>query len=722
MKRKFMLLLTCLFIGIGLVTAQVTKVTGTVISEEDGLPVVGASILVKGTAVGTVTDMDGKFQLPNVPSSAKTLVISFIGMATQEVAIKPNLNITLKPDTETLEEVVVVAYGTAKKSSFTGSAATIKADKITKQQNSNVSKALEGAVSGVQITSSTGQPGSEASIFVRGIGSISASKKPLIVVDGVPYEGSLNSINNADIESMTILKDAAANSLYGARGANGVVMITTKKGINGKTTVSLDAKWGINSRGVKAYKTIRDAGQYYEMFWEALKNANISTGMGQAAAAWDASQNLVASLGGYNVYDVANNQLIDPTTGRLNPNAHQLYSEDWQEDPFKNGLRQEYNISIKGGSEKTSFYASLNYLDDDSYLRNSNFKRYTGRLKVDNQTASWLKTGFNMAYAQTTTNSPNVGGSNYSSLFFFGQNIAPIYPIYRHDAEGNMIYDSNGNPAYDYGVTDGHTRPYGANANPYAQLVNDIREYTYDIISAKAYAEVKFLKDFKFTFNLSADNMNLTQVDFQTPIGGDALNVNGRSYRYAQRYFALNTNQLLTYEKDFGDHHIDVLLGHEVKSDKLTYLMAMKEQFLIPNNPELSNGASLKNATSYTNKYNLEGFFSRLQYDYRDRYYLTASYRRDASSHFHPDNRWGSFWSVGASWRISEENFMKEIDFVNNIKLKASYGTQGNDNLGNSTPYLDQYEVVPQDGAIGINYTWRGGGDQHSGSGTRGQY
>ncbi|WP_254883670.1 SusC/RagA family TonB-linked outer membrane protein, partial [Phocaeicola massiliensis] len=532
----------------------------------------------------------------------KTLVISFIGMATQEVAIKPNLNITLKPDTETLEEVVVVAYGTAKKSSFTGSAATIKADKITKQQNSNVSKALEGAVSGVQITSSTGQPGSEASIFVRGIGSISASKKPLIVVDGVPYEGSLNSINNADIESMTILKDAAANSLYGARGANGVVMITTKKGINGKTTVSLDAKWGINSRGVKAYKTIRDAGQYYEMFWEALKNANISTGMGQAAAAWDASQNLVASLGGYNVYDVANNQLIDPTTGRLNPNAHQLYSEDWQEDPFKNGLRQEYNISIKGGSEKTSFYASLNYLDDDSYLRNSNFKRYTGRLKVDNQTASWLKTGFNMAYAQTTTNSPNVGGSNYSSLFFFGQNIAPIYPIYRHDAEGNMIYDSNGNPAYDYGVTDGHTRPYGANANPYAQLVNDIREYTYDIISAKAYAEVKFLKDFKFTFNLSADNMNLTQVDFQTPIGGDALNVNGRSYRYAQRYFALNTNQLLTYEKDFGDHHIDVLLGHEVKSDKLTYLMAMKEQFLIPNNPELSNGASLKNATSYTNK------------------------------------------------------------------------------------------------------------------------
>ena len=380
-------------------------------------------------------------------------------MATQEVAIKPNLNITLKPDTETLEEVVVVAYGTAKKSSFTGSAATIKADKITKQQNSNVSKALEGAVSGVQITSSTGQPGSEASIFVRGIGSISASKKPLIVVDGVPYEGSLNSINNADIESMTILKDAAANSLYGARGANGVVMITTKKGINGKTTVSLDAKWGINSRGVKAYKTIRDAGQYYEMFWEALKNANISTGMGQAAAAWDASQNLVASLGGYNVYDVANNQLIDPTTGRLNPNAHQLYSEDWQEDPFKNGLRQEYNISVNGGNERSSFYASLGYLNDEGIIVNSDYERISGRIRADYQAKKWLKLGANVGYIHSVQHSvPNQStAANSANLMYFTSSIAPIYPAYVRvvDANGNVVIkqDDRGHNAYDFGLS-----------------------------------------------------------------------------------------------------------------------------------------------------------------------------------------------------------------------------------------------------------------------------
>ncbi len=707
-----MMLLTCLFVGIGLVTAQTSKVTGLVVSEEDGQPVIGASVAVKGATVGAVSDIDGKFSISNVPSSAKTLVISYIGMVTQEVAIKPNLKITLKSNAQVTDEVVVVAYGTAKKSSFTGSASTIKADKISKQQNSNVSKALEGAVAGVQITSSTGQPGSSATISVRGIGSISASRSPLIVVDGVPYEGSLNSINNADIESMTILKDAAANSLYGARGANGVVMITTKKGANGKTKISLEAKWGSNSRGVKAYKTIRNEGDYYEMFWEAMKNTAINVnGLNPIDAGVFASKNLVGQLGGYNSYNVADSELIDPISGKLNQNASLLYHDNWQKDPFVNGLRQEYNLSMSGGTDKNSFYVSMNYLDDNSYLRNSNFKRYSGRLKLDHQATEWLKTGFNMSYAQTDTNSPEVGGSNYSSLFYFGQNIAPIYPIYRYDANGSVLRDATGQKAYDYGVTEGHTRSYGSNANPYSQLINDIRNTTYDVMSAKAYVEAKFLKDFKFTLNLSADNFNYVKVGFQTPIGGDALNVNGRSSRTSQRYFALNTNQLLTYDKKINDHHFDVLVGHEIKADKSTYLYAQKEQFLIPNNPELANGAALKDATSYTTEYRLEGFFGRAQYDYKDKYYLTGSYRRDASSRFHPDNRWGSFWSVGASWRLKQESFLSEVEPINDLKLKVSYGTQGNDDIGNNTPYLDQYDVVPQDGSIGLVYSWRGNKD-----------
>ena len=718
MKRKLMLFLTCLFISVGLATAQNQTVTGTVISEEDGQPVVGASVLVKGTTVGTITDIDGNFTLTNVPSSAKTLQISYIGMHNLEIAVAPQVRATLKPDSELLDEVIVVAYGTAKKSSFTGSASTVKNDRLEKQQNSNVTKALEGAVAGVQITSTTGQPGSAAAISVRGIGSINASRNPLIIVDGVPYEGSLNTINNADIESMTILKDAAANSLYGARGANGVVMITTKRGKSGKTDIVLDAKWGANTRAFKAYKTLRSEKDYYETFWDALQNAAINVeGMSAADAGQYASANLVSSLGGYNAYNVANAQLVDPLTGKLDPNARLLYHDDWQKDPFETGLRQEYNISFSGGAEKTTFFASLNYLDEESYLPNSSFTRYSGRLKLENQTTEWLKTGFNMNYAQTRSNSPNVGDSNYSSIFYFGQNIAPIYPIYRYDSNGSPILDSNGDRSYDYGTTDGHTRPYGANANPYSQLINDIRKTTYDVFSGRAFAEASFLNDFKFTFNLSADNFNANQVIFQTPIGGDALNVNGRSTRYYERYFALNTNQLLNYEKRIKDHHIQALFGHEVKRDKITYMNAQKEQFLVPNNPELANGAALKDATSYEETYTLEGFFSQLQYDFEDKYYLSASFRRDASSRFHPDNRWGNFWSVGASWRIDQEAFMESASFVNALKLKASYGTQGNDNIlysngvPNYTPYLDQYTVVPQDGSIGMVYDWRGNKD-----------
>ena len=236
-----MLLMTCLFIGIGLVNAQVSKVTGTVTSHEDGLPVVGASVLVKGTTVGTVTDIDGNFTITNVPSSAGTLVISFIGMKTQEVDIKPVVKVSLHSDTEVLDEVMVVAYGTARKESFTGSAEVIKADKIEKRPVANVTKALDGMVAGVQTTSGSGQPGSGVSVVVRGFGSINSSQNPLYVVDGVPYDGNISAINPNDIESMTVLKDASAGALYGSRGANGVVMITTKKGNSGKVKVNLKA-------------------------------------------------------------------------------------------------------------------------------------------------------------------------------------------------------------------------------------------------------------------------------------------------------------------------------------------------------------------------------------------------------------------------------------------------------------------------------------------------
>ena len=637
--------------------------------------------------------------------------ISYIGMTTQEVPIKPNLKIYLKADAQQIDEVMVVAYGTAKKSSFTGSASTMKKDKLEKMQVSNLSKALEGNIAGVQTTSSTGQPGSSANIYVRGIGSILASKSPLIVVDGVPYEGSLNSLNNQDIESLTVLKDAAANSLYGARGANGVIMVTTKKGNNGKTNIQLEAKWGVNSRAVSPYRTIRNEGDYYEMYWEALRNQQMyAGGMSELDANIYASQNLVKNLGNYNSYDVADNMLINPETGLMDRNLKRLYHDDWLNDPFTNGLRQEYNFSMSGGNEKTTYYASLSYLNDKSYLKNSNFDRFTGRLKLEHQATKWLKAGFNVGYAQTNTNT-SAGSGLASNMFSFAQFIAPIYPIWARDAQGNIMKDDKGNDLFDYGNLHGKNRPYASASSPYSTLIYDIRETKLDIFNARLFGEVTFMEGLKLTANFSVDNFATYATTFQTPIEGDALNVGGRGTKQNQRYFVINANQLLTYEKKIKNHNFNLLLGHETKADDLNYLSAQKEQFYLPTNPELDNAVNLSKASSYTSQYNLEGFFFRGEYNYADTYYFSGSFRTDGSSRFHPDNRWGNFWSLGASWRLKQEPWLQNVDFLHDLKLKASFGTQGNDNLGNNTPYLDQFAVVPVNGKPGLSQTFRGNKD-----------
>ena len=689
MKRKLMLLMACITMCIGLVNAQIAKVTGTVISEEDGLPVVGASIVVKGTTTGTVTDMDGKFTLENLPSSAKTLMISFIGLRTQEVEIKPVLAISLKPDAEVLDEVMVVAYGTAKKSSFTGSAATMRGDKIQKMQVSNVSKALEGAVAGVQISSESGSPGTSASIRIRGIGSISSSQEPLIVVDGVPYEGSLNSISAQDIESLTVLKDAAANSMYGARGSNGVIMITTKGSKSGKPRINFEARYGFNARGVGNYDIITDAGEWYEMQYESYRNSLIPS-MGYAGASQYAAQNLIKNLVKYNKFaGVADNAIIDPTTGKLNPNATTYkWNDDWTKDPFENGTRQEYNINISGGNDKTQAYASLGYLADEGYMVGSGFDRISARVKIDQNIGKYFRVGGNIAYANTIRESFGSEGGNYSNIFMFSQNIAPVYPIYMYDTNGQLMYDEKGNVRYDFGTE--YTRPYAAEQNPYATAAESLNKYMADNLSTRGYFEAKFLNDFKFTLNVAYDVFNNTNTQFTTPIGGDAAAVKGRGYNYTSRRGALNLNQLLNWTREFGEHNFTVLLGHETKNDHYKYLEGHMTNFADPSNPDFSNAATYQGLTSYSSEYALEGYFGKLEYDYADKYYLTGSYRRDGSSRFHKDCRWGSFWAVGASWRAKEEAFLKDVEWLDNLKVKASYGTQGNDGV----PYAHHYSKL----------------------------
>jgi len=744
MKRKLMLLLACFFMGIGLVTAQTQTVTGVVISDKDGQPVVGASVLVKGTNLGTITDIDGKFTLSNVPSSAKTLQVSYIGMITDEVSIKSNLRIVLRPDALLIDEVMVVAYGTAKRSAFTGSASVVKSDDIEKIQTSNAVNALNGRVAGVQMSNASGQPGTTTpTIRVRGISSINANNAPLIVLDGVPYDGDLNNISTQDIESMTVLKDAASNALYGARGANGVIIITTKKGASGAARISVDAKWGANTRATQDYKYIKSPAQYYEMYYSALNNYFTNVLDYNAADAYVlTNQNMVANNEyglGYNVYSVPTGQYLIGTNGKLNPNAtlgnvvtyngqeYLLTPDKWLDEAYKRSLRQEYTVSATAGNDKSTFYASLNYLKNEGIIANSDFERLTGRLKADYQIKPWLKIGANMAYTHYDINSMSTteDGSSTSSgnVFAIATRIAPIYPLYIRDGQGNIMYDSNGLKMYDYGDRGnaGLERPFLGNSNALSDLHLNTNNGEGNAFNATGFAEIRFLENFKFTTtnNANVDETRTTQVT--NPYYGQYASSNGILSKYHTRGFSYNYQQLLSYTRDFGLHHVDAVLGHEYYRYKYYYLYAYKSNMFDPDNHELAGAIIDGTMDSYTTDYNTEGYFFRGQYDYDERYYASVSFRRDASSRFHPDNRWGNFWSASAAWNIANEDWFL-VDWVNMLKPKASYGEQGNDGIGNYR-YTNTYEIVNSSGNAAAvpstmgnkDITWEKGGNFNMG-------
>ncbi len=702
MNKKLLLLGTCLLMGAGTVSAQ-KRVTGRVV-DASGHPVIHARVQVEGSKIVTVTDDNGNFTFPSLPASAKKLRVTYLGMKPQTVSVAGNVQVTLEDD-NMLEEAVVVGYGTVKKGDFTGSVSAVKGKDLEKLQVSNVSKALEGMMPGVQITASTGQPGSAAAIYVRGIGSISANSAPLIIVDGAPYEGSLNTLNQADIESINLQKDASATSIYGARGSNGILYITTKKGRPGKSRVSVDAKWGWNSRAVSPYETVTGEREYYELIWEALYNRQKnSLGMSDLDARIFASQNLVKELGNYNSYNVADYQLINPMTGLLDPAASLLYHEDWNDETFTNGLRQEYNVSLSGGNDRTSYYMSFNYLDDKSYVRNSNFERMTGRLKLDHKAFEWLTLGANVSYSHTKTNGLSSRSGLASNLFAFTQYIAPIYPVYRHDRSGALVLDENGGLQFDLGNQDGRTRQYSLGQNPMIEIYNNTNETMRDVLGIRAYADIALpLKGLKFRADAAMDNFASYTDVFNAPITSDAAAVNGYGTKTSGRTNVINLTQRLNYDRIFAERHsISLMAAHETKAENVSGLAAHRSQFFLPEN---DFGYSLTNRTdpsSQDDSYHLESWLGRAEYSLDHKYSVSGTYRRDGSSMFAPECRWGNFWSVGAAWNLGEEYWFKAAlgEVVNSAKLKVSYGTQGNDGILDSdgyriyAPYLDHYSVM----------------------------
>ena len=667
------------------------------------------------------------------PSSAKTLLISFIGLQSQEVAVKPVVKVVLKSDAEVLDEVVVTAYGTSTKGSFTGSASVMKADKIEKRQVSNVSNALAGAVAGVQILSNNGQPGESAKVRIRGVGSINAGTDPLYVVDGVPYDGDLSSINSADIESMTVLKDAASTALYGARGANGIIMITTKKGTSGKARVNFDAKWGVNSRAVKNYDVMTSPKNYMEKAYEAIYNGYTQTnGYPADIAHVQANKTLLSNSGGgvgYPVYTVPAGQLLIGSNGMLNPNAtlgymteygNWLTPDNWEDEMFQNKLRQEYNINVAGGNDKSTFYMAFGYLDDQGVIEGSGFTRFSGRLKGDYKVTDWLKVGANVNYINSESRYPGDQDSDHTAssgnAFYIANNIAPIYPMYVR-GEDKQIMTLTGRPVYDYGdgkSVPGYSRAFMQIANPAGDLVYNKTNYMRDVFNTNWFAELTPIKGLTVSarFGLNVDNTRLNLLN--NPYMGQSAEYNGEVVQAAMRTYGLDQQYVANYNFTLQDiHHFDITAGYDGYTYEYTELSGQGQNLYDPESEFVSNTIDKKNAAGFKQTYATEGFFGRVNYSYDDKYFGNVSYRRDASSRFSPDNRWGDFWAASVAWMITREEFMKNVTWVNMLKLKASFGQQGNDDLllpagkyignihleKNFYPWMDQYSVM---GANGI--------------------
>ncbi len=697
MKKLFLLLLTIASIALG-VSAKTRSVQGTVVYAGDNEPLAGATILPVGGGNGVSTDLDGKFTL-KVPADCKHLVVSYVGMITRQVDITDgDMLVKLTNSENNLDEVMVVAYGTAKKSSFTGSAESVSGAKIAERPIANVTKALDGQVAGVQTSLGSGQPGSGAGVVIRGYGSMSASSSPLYVVDGIPYDGAISAINPNDIETLTVLKDAAAGALYGSRGANGVVMITTKKGVEGKAKVNFKANWGIASRAIPRYETMDERG-YVETVYQSYKNNQIyNNGLSPQAAAVAAIADLstgATKIFGeneqYNPFNIPAAELIDPATGKVRADAQLRYDEDWLDEVMRdNPLRQEYQIQVSGGTNRTNYMFSLGYLKEEGLLKTTEFNRYSGRMDINTQVTKWFRSGLNANYSRNESNSAQENNSYSSNVWYTAQLMPPIYPVFEKNIDGTNVLDNLGQPVFDYGAN----RPAGANANwnCIATLYDDKYSSTSDNFSGRAFAEIGNLQTgplqgLKLTINYGMDLQNSQGMTYYNPDNGNAVNVDGRITKQTGRMFSYTLNQLLSYDRTFGKHHVNALVGHEFYKMNYQYLGAQKTGFPFAGLYELDAATTITAASSYTDNYAIESVLSNIGYDYDDKYYVSASIRTDGSSRFNKDNRWGTFWSVGGNYRISKEKFMEGLDWLDNLSIRASYGVQGNDRLLDGSGY-----------------------------------
>ncbi|MFZ9718684.1 MAG: SusC/RagA family TonB-linked outer membrane protein, partial [Chitinophagaceae bacterium] len=636
--RKLLCTLLVMAISASQLFAQEKVVSGKVTDEKDGAPLSGVSVTVKGSRRGTVTGVDGNFKL-ELPANARTLVITFVGYESKELSIgsATAFAVSLAPSQNNLEEVVVVAYGTVKKGEYTGSTAQITAKDIENRPLTNVTNALVGSAPGIQTTGASGQPGSSPAIRLRGFGSINASSSPLIVVDGAPYVGGLANINPDDVESISTLKDASAAALYGSRGGNGVILITTKKGKKNRNTLQFRATQGFTSRAIPEYDVV-NAQEYYPLMWESFRNVlhytngirrsaadSIASGLfPRFASGANAGRQIFGNLafddvsqlmGGYNPFvGIANNQIVLPN-GQLNPAAGQLrYSADdldWFKAFYRNGSRADYSMTYSGGNDKSDYFGSFGYTNEKGFVTRSDLSRFTGRLNVNTNPVKWFKTGTNLSGSVIISNFPAESG--IVNPFSFARGMGPIFPVYAIDPNtGQYVFDQLGNK-FDYGNIPGvGFRPVNQGRHAIYENLLNIARWRRNILSGRSYAELIFTKDLKFTTNIVYDVQDYQEEGFENRFIGDGA-PSGRARREITRDQSYTFNQLLSYNKRFKKHNLGLLAGHENYWLRSNYFYGFRvDQLFNDGNTEFPNFATIQTLTSQTDNHTIESYLSKL--------------------------------------------------------------------------------------------------------------
>lgn len=700
MKKLLQSLFVLMFIAITAM-AQERTITGTVTSKEDGLPIPGVTIKAVNGSGGAQTDGNGKYSIKVTPST-NSLQFSYLAYISTTLNLPASgvLNVSLSPEANTLQDVniVQVAYGTQRKQDVVGSLTTVSATQLQKQQVTSVTQGLQGLATGVLVINGSGQPGTNPTIRIRGVASVNASAEPLIVLDGLAYSGSINSIGPNDVESMTVLKDAAATSLYGSRAANGVILITTKRGKNGEAAINAYANYGVSSRAVDEYKYVSSE-DYMKLAWEAQKN--YATSLGIANPGQYASTNLITGTANtyglkYNPYNVANP--ID-ANGNLVPGASLLWDTDWAKEGSNSAIRRKnVGLNIQGGSDKFRYFLSTDYLDQDGAVKNSNYNRLTTRFNGDANLRSWLKVGLNSSLAASKNNSPSQSGSAFSNAVQFARIVSSIYPLYRRDNNGGLVLDATGAPIYDFGGSvSGQAfnsgRPAAANTNAIA--LQQLDKNTSEAIqsSLNAYTEVLFTDYLKFRSNVGINRNIGSTLVYANPLLGDAAPVGGRVTRGRNLLTDWTWNNMLSFDKSFGKHRLGAIASTEAYDYKSETLSAGTTGFPAPGLYEVSPGSTKETASSGTVRRRIESYFARATYNYDSKYFLEGSIRRDGSTRFASDKRWGTFYSVGGSYVISNESFMANQKVFDYLKLRASYGEIGNEGLTSSFPYINSFST-----------------------------